>query len=210
MRRAGLFGWLPALVPPNGGPNTLMDVIEDHLREHLRDGDGPGKPKAASEDDAQDERVDTAKKSPAHRFGNRSRVGVSRANEHWMPSRIGPRAWSQEAPALRAYEAAPCRLKWPRCPQGFTHELSRAREYVRLLWHIRCPLLMLVLACGRGGERHSSTPSTGEPRSGVTRRFGLDRSDRSELRPDDSRPAVAGRGRSQASRPGIDGRGHSL
>src|SRR3954453_20454928 len=93
-----------------------MDVVEDHLREHLRDGDGPGKPKAASEDDAQDERVHTAKEPPAHRFGNRSRVGVSRANEHWMPSRSGPRAWSQEAPALRAYEVAPCPLPLEMAP----------------------------------------------------------------------------------------------
>jgi hypothetical protein len=87
-----LGGWLPALVPRNGGPNTFMGVIENHLREHLRDGNGPGKPKAAGEDEAQDERIDAAKKPPTHRFGNRPRVGVSSANEHLiLPSSHRPR-----------------------------------------------------------------------------------------------------------------------
>ena len=58
-----LGGWLPALVPRNGGPNTFMGVIENHLREHLRDGNGPGKPKAAGEDEAQDERIDAEEAS---------------------------------------------------------------------------------------------------------------------------------------------------
>src|SRR3954454_20882917 len=47
-------GWLPALVPRDCGPGTLMEVVEDHLREHFRDGDRPGK-KAAGEDEAQNE-----------------------------------------------------------------------------------------------------------------------------------------------------------
>jgi signal transduction histidine kinase len=50
--------------------------------------------------------------------------------------------------------------------------VSIANEVVRFWQHIRCPLLLFLFSCGRGGQAGGlSMPSTGAPSSGFKRRF---------------------------------------